>query len=192
MIAAITGEFLSTFSDHGILIDENVTVTTAYTTGAVRSADLQVQPSLTEKWQILGWTVRAHIGLFLQAIGGGQYHGRLGDLWGGLVVDADLPQSGAPFSGGAQFPPDLSTFAKIWDGGTDPIRRCLVLTDREKYQLAQLTYTLPQPVDVRPGSNLQMAVVLTPSLMGIGPGGSSVDLVVADAYYSVLYDDGRR
>lgn len=166
--------------------------------GFIRTAQLVDQPTVTQAWTILGWSVRARLVASANVISAGAplpAWAQLGDLWCGLMLDANLQNaggtapSGVKLSGNASFPQDLSTFGKLWSGGSDPVAflsdsQVLVgagLTDPD-CSLLGLTYMLPSPVRARSGAQLQMATILTPSIT------NGVSLFLRSMDFSLIYD----
>lgn len=176
--------------DLGYVILDRIGGGPGWTAGATAVEQIAIQPHLTEKWRVLGWT----IGVIGQSIVSGSAanpgYGRFGTLWAGLLIDTLLP-AGA----GGQLPQDLSTFAKLWDGSSDAAfpqaglgqnfpnpERFLLVSTRAPLGL---TFMLPEPLAVQPGQQFQMALVLTPSLI------AAAGIGIADGIFSVIYDDGK-
>lgn len=171
-----------------VLVDGQSTALTAFTGGSTRLAQLPFQPNLTETWQVIGYSTRIRMGLAGQGAALGQMWGRLGNLWAGLVTDSSLKPS---FN--ANFPIDLSTFVKVFDGGQDDLRFVNSPASSSPpgaldYTLLAGTFMLPQPIIVRSGSQVQMCLVLTPSMLTCS-GAGLMNIIVQDCSYSVLYND---
>lgn len=162
-----------------------------YTPGFTIANDVTQRPSLVRGWTIVGWTINARIGLFVGMAGrtSTKHWGKLGKLWGGIAITAGMKSQFV----GAVLPTDLSTFTPIWDGAQDDIRQVpdffSGVTDYSQYTQVSITYILNQPVEVGPGTQMQMAMVMTPSLIGIDTNGPAVFLVMGAANYGVLYDE---
>lgn len=183
-----------------VLYDGPVSNIAQFTAGGVRVANLNIQPTLVQKWAVIGWSIRMRIGLQLATPGtvtgqGLATYGRLGDVWVGLVADASASNAGGVDvtpgivkPGSASFPFDLSTFEKVFDGSSDPIRQPANLTIADQYQLIGVTYGLPSPIEVVSGTQLQMALVQTPTLAGPGMFG----LIVYSCDFSVIYNDNTN
>ncbi|HEX6461118.1 MAG TPA: hypothetical protein VF032_19535 [Thermoleophilaceae bacterium] len=175
-----------------------------WSSGAIRTEQIQIQPTLVEHWSIIGWSIRLDIG-FLQAFG--PVWGRLGNLWAGLLVDSALHNAGGAIAGGVgnnsptqqpgavALPQDLSTFSKIWDGSTDAISQVgkagnlfpgIGISGRTLGAPVGTTFMLPSPVDISPGTLLQMVLILTPSLSAGG-----LMILIQNAGFTVLYDTGK-
>lgn len=172
-----------------VLVDGDGTPTTGYTPGATRVDQLPFSPTLVEKWSVIGYSVRVRLGLS-RTITDGQMWGRLGSLWAGLISDSSLKPAQY-----ANFPIDLSTFVKVFDGAQDEIRWVTNpgsftapgnIPDNT-YTLIADTFMLPQPVEVRSGAQVQMCLVQTPSLLTVSAG--TMQFNVRDCTYSVIYND---
>lgn len=182
----LAGEFPTLPPTNSVYGDTIAGPTTGFTTGLTRVVPLQLQPTLVERWQIIGYSVRIRLGLafFLPS---GQIWGRLGQLWTGLVTDSSLTPANV-----ATFPSDLSTFVKVWDGQNDDIREVNLnelnagTANPLGYTLIAQTFMLPQPIEIRSGSQIQMALVLTPSMITTL---TAAELVILRASYSVIYND---
>jgi hypothetical protein len=162
------------------------------TVGDVRTSQPLAQPTLTQRWTLLGWSIRLQIGYrngppappSMQ-----NYWGTLGDLWAGVAINGSLKDAGGVISTGptvrrkgeASLPQDLSTFAKVWTKD-DPILRADGSADPS--QPVGLTYMLPAPLPIRPGDTMQMALIWTSSVLG-----GFVVLKVPSCDYTILYDD---
>jgi hypothetical protein len=169
----------------------------AKTPGLVRVSPVSINPSLMERWAIQGWTVRLALvyNVIVQP-----YFASLGKLWAGLAIESQQTDQGGllPGPGGlsalpgrAQFPPDLSTFDVIWTQDDDV---AIVNWDQRGAlpgsaipSLVAKTFMLPSPVEVRPGSQMQMQLVLTPGIYGWFN-----TLACVDGSWSLLYDDGAK
>lgn len=153
-----------------------------WSNGVTLTQQLPIQPTLTEEWKILGWSMTIAAGLMIENPGGPSY-GRFGTMWGGLLIDTLL--SPGPI---AVLPPDLSTFAKLWDGSTDPpFPQVSSVGDPPAPSTwpVGLNYMLPAPFTVKPGQQFQMAFILGASLL------SRAGILVFDVDYTLLYDDGQ-
>lgn len=176
---------------------DNPTAGTIRDPGAIRVAPLTIQPNLTQRWVAIGWNVRARVAIATSPTF--QTYAKFGQLWTGLMVDSTLGNSGGiaglfPLSGGATFPGDFSNFDVLWGGNDDP----LPVFDRNvlapiasfpavtAWGLLAKTFMFPSPIDIRSGSNMQMALVLTPSILG-----QFVTVKVLSCDFTVLYNDMR-
>lgn len=165
-----------------------------WTSGAVRISTVAVPASLAQERVIIGWTLRFAVSFmkFVDFTQGGSPSSwaTTGDLWAGILVD-DLADntggvllSGQRRQGGASFPRDLSTFTKVWTGATDGIKQA-PNADKIDDTLALpvgTTFLLPTPVTIPPGSQVQMVLILTPTL------GAGILLLVTSCNYAILYN----
>lgn len=170
------------------LVDGDGFGVTNYTTGTTRLDQLPFSPNLTERWTIIGYSVRIRMGLLQN--GAGPMWGRIGNLWAGLISDSPLASAQSP-----NFPIDLSTFVQVFNGGQDTLRLVAdpstfatpALINDAQYSLIAQTFMLPQPIQVRSGSQLQMALIMTPSMLTSLAGLTRI--LVRSCSYSVLYND---
>lgn len=165
--------------------------TSSWDKGATRVSTVNSQPTLSQPWTIYGWSVRirAVIGVFQRP-----YFARFGNLWFGLAINANLidtggidPASSNALSGGATLPPDLSTFDKVWDGDSLKVVDIAQQLDDTDFDLLGVTYLFPAPITIGPGSQMQMALVLNPSVIA-----NNVAFVVRSCEYSLIYDIGHK
>lgn len=179
----LAGEFQRDATGLVIAPDVGLAGSTTYTPGATRTDPLHLQPTLVETWSIVGFTVRVRLAL-MASTNVGQVWGRLGTLWAGLITDSSLPSQQL-----AGFPTDLSTMTAIWDGKQDEVRTVplAVPVNPLDCSLIAATFMLPQPISVRSGSQLQMGLVLTPSMLTCAAG--TLGLLVLSCSYSVIYND---
>lgn len=163
----------------------------SYSPGASRGIQLRINPSVMQRFTLIGFSTQVRMAVAaasgpVVAANGGAW-ARFGDLWAGLYVNAPLPNTNDVFNPqvGAAFPPDLSTFAKIWDGSSDPVQIYDATTPRPLDPYSQLIASntmLPAPVQIAPSSNVGFGLVLTPSLMT-----DNVKPTIVSCSYSVLY-----
>lgn len=158
----------------------------AFTQGRTITTQATVQPSLTEKWTAVGWSMRAKMCIVPPLVGDPTW-ARFGNLWGGLEVDAPPQPPGFPAQIGPKFPADLSPFAILWNGPNDPLPLLSSANSPEsQFGIVALTFMLPVPILIRSGANLQMALVLTSSLVA-----GNVSVVIRDCEWSLIYDNGH-
>jgi hypothetical protein len=205
----ITGEFPrgdwgSSFIsfDTAVIYDDIMQGAAGRSHGATRVARVDLQPTLMQHWRILGWSISAKLGLAISPalpVTAGIW-GTLGELWAGLASGANLADSGGMPHGIAfgtvpktqvAFPPDMSTFAKIWDGAEERITLISnalsgLEADARAVQVG-LTYMLPSPIEHTTGSQVQMVLALTKSVIGTISGPCSV--LVRSATYTLIYDE---
>jgi hypothetical protein len=161
-----------------------------WTNGASIIAPVGAGPGLMNPWSILGWGI-SFLGQLIRPTGLLGFYGRLGEIWGGLVVGSPKVTLGpvpwiSPLIG---LPGDLSTLSKIWDGSVDPpFPRAdgptAVATVPNVPKYSQFTYPLPIPVAMQPGDQIGIGLWLTPSLV------LNNTIQLADADWSISYDDG--
>jgi hypothetical protein len=161
-----------------------------WTNGATIIAPVGAQPGLTTPWDVIGWGV-SFLGQHTSPNPNGGGYGRLGELWGGLVLSNPTPTLGPiPWvSPMLPFPGNLATFVKIWDGANDaPFPRAdgstAVAGVPYVPKFTELTYPVPLPVTMQPGDQLAIGLWLTPGLL------LNTLTQVAGATWSISYDDG--
>jgi hypothetical protein len=185
-IQAVTGAFTNTQITGAVILDQQQGASTDWTKGAIRTMPVAIQPTLVQKWRILGFSARAQLGIVRALLN--PFYGRWTDLWVGLLVDKSISDfSGIQGDrGSVTLPQDLSTFAKLWDGQRDPPPP--IITTPYAINPGQgwfgLTYMLPNPLDVRSGAQISMALILMPMLLAFGMG-----FKVGSCDFSVLYED---
>lgn len=158
--------------------------------GLIRVSQVSPLPSLMETWSLLGWGINA--ALLFNAMTT-PYFGTMGKLWAGLAVDSQQSSQGGVNSalsilpGRAQFPVDISTFETIWTQDDDIAVAALNAVPLKSVvpSLIAKTFMFPSPVTARAGAQLQMQLILNPSVYGW-----SNQLVCAAANWSLIYDDG--
>jgi hypothetical protein len=174
--------------------DKSLSAVPAWTTGAVRTSTPSVRATLTESWRVVGFSMRCHA-VLSPVPGSALVWGRLGDVWAGLAFDTSLSDAGADNAGNssgrrgtASLPQDLSTFTKLLVGADDtlPVVAAALtgLPDLSVVPAAVFgtTFMFPTPIDLRAGSQIQMALIKTPSLTQ----GVLFSLLSAD--YTLLYE----
>lgn len=173
----------------------------AWTAGVIRVVPVGVQPSLVQRWTVLGFSVQIRIAMQFtpRNVFNSQplaAYGTFGKLYAGLLFDATTSNSGGMMNGsqlpgGAYFPFDLSTFTVVWDGSEDSARVIAQGAGNapdSSFSLLAETFMFPSPVAIRSGSNMEMALVLTPSVLSPCDAG----LIVRSCAYSVIYDDNTN
>ena len=180
--------------------------------GAVRVVPVSIQPSLVERWQVLGFSVRLQTAI--SWLYGSVYanvdrpYGRVGDIWAGALIDAPMAASGGAILGGkpfgaAQLPQDMSTFTKVVDAdeprpilnATGPTAPQNVVSIPAGQGLFGTTFMFPVPQVLHSGSQLQMALIALPSKIGrynVPPVTNGWILFVQSCSYTVIYDDGSK
>lgn len=167
--------------------------------GVVRVSQVLFGPKVTQHWTLLGWSVRLSLVYIIPISPAvlGPYCARMGKLWAGLATQSQQTNQGGltmdtflPLGGGAQFPPDLSTFDVVWtqddeiaaivgwDPGNAP------LPSGALPSIVAKTFMFPSPVPIDPSAQMQMQLVLTPSLYYLN------GITCTSGSWSVIYDDG--
>lgn len=155
-----------------------------YTSGQTVVSPVTSNPTLLERWVVLGWSMRVRVAVFTPAGSPAPpYWARFGKLWGGFMPSASIQNQGA-----VAFPPDMSTFTVLWDGQFPiPVFSGSPATPTTPaFGLVALTYMLPSPIPLRPGAQIQMGLVMTPTLSS-----GSITLAVRECIYSIIYDNGK-
>lgn len=174
------------FAPSGFLVDTIVD----RTPGVFAAVQLGAQPTMKTGWNILGFSVQIRLAAVFTG-SGLQFWARQGNVWAGILVNGRIPPSPTPITPPswppAEFPNDMSTFAQVWNGETDPIRviedfPTLMKVDTN-YELIALTTMLPLPQQVEPGAQLGFAVVMMPSIMS-----RCLCFVLRSVDFSVIYE----
>lgn len=146
--------------------------------GASAMATLQNQPTLMESWNIVAWSIALRVQLqLLSSSTGFAPHGRLGDIYAGLIVD--VPQANDP-----PFPSDSSLVQQLFNGDSDPSP----VWGPGPTTTMVASMTPPQPIKIANGQSLGIGVWILP---GISPtfGPCQFEMAILSANYSVYYDD---
>jgi hypothetical protein len=186
-VQAVTGTFTKLLFS-SVILDQQQSASADWTKGAIRTAQVPIQPTLMQKWRIMGFSARAQLGV-VRALAN-PFYGHWTDLWAGLLVDKTMSdfQGIQGDRGSVTLPQDLSTFAKLWSDRDNPPPPIITTP----YDIAAgqgwfgLTYMLPNPLEVRAGAQVSMALILMPMLLGFGMG-----FKVGSCDFSVLYDDAN-
>lgn len=170
---------------------------TSVRSSAMRGVDLVTQPTLSQGWQLIGWSLRLRVATFFPDSLGEkpQPYAKFGQLLAGVAINANIPtRQTSP----TILPADLSTFTEVWDPNDDcgPILRA-ESSDETVYMPLAVTYIFPGgPIPIEPGTQLQFALFMLPSLVGavpsIGsalPGAATTVLgpVIRSAAFAVMY-----
>jgi hypothetical protein len=170
--------------DYGdLVIADSVTTTSTFTQGATALQALSFQPDLVSRWSITSWSV-SYLGALRYPSPTLYRFGRLGSFWAGIITG---PVGPTPFSPSwrnpmTPFPADLSTFAKIWDGTTDPPFPSFASAGPPRY--AGYTNSLPQPIAILPGDQILFGLWLTPGLV------QNTQTIIRQFTWTIAYDDG--
>jgi hypothetical protein len=178
-----------------VFLEDQIDPATSYTPGVVRVSTLTAQPNLAERWTLLGWSIRARVGVALPTPAFNPHpYGRIGRLWAGLLVDATMSNQGGLLlnvqqPGGASLPLDLSTFTVIWDPSETPMPifdPAGAVPAEDQFGIIGQTYMLPAPIEAHSGSQMQMALILDHCLLA-----QSIGVILLSCEYSLIYDDGK-
>lgn len=158
------------------------------TSGATLTQTINTHPTQSGKWRILGWSGRVRVGITMgnNPLGSDyQMWAKFGTLVAGLAIDASMPNSAS-----AVLPSDLSTFTDIWDPNVDPgpIVGLTNLFPETDFLPIGKTYIFPSPITIPVGAQLQFALILTPSLIGMTPAVSLAGPILRAADFSLLYE----
>jgi hypothetical protein len=168
-----------------------------WTQGATLIDPLPLSPPLAEAWKVLAWAFTfAGAWVPWNPNNHSPSFGKLGAVWAGILTGGEGP-TGQQLGGFnwqspmLPMPVDLSTFQKVWDGGSDPAfpaQPSTALTDNVPSVQATIGVSdnLAAPITVDPGRPLAFGVWLTPSLV------QNTLLQVWNANVSVIYDDGKE
>lgn len=156
------------------------------TDGFFAADPLVTSPTQVETWEITGFSVQVRLAAGISTLATVTYWARFGDIWAGVLKDFPLPGHTPilPIWPPARFPPDLSTFIKIWDGAEDRIAVTNANSSApENYSQISVSTVLPFPITVQPGSQLAFAVVMTPSILD-----AEISVFVSDITYAINYN----
>lgn len=190
------------FRQAGNLIGANIEDTFAtngtpynavYTQGSQQVDNVQLTPSLTQNWKLLGLSVTAYIGLFYGAAGGIPLYGRLGKLHAALLPQGTPQTPGGPVPYAA-LPPD--NLILLWDGSNDTAPRQVSSGSspipQSTLQAVSGDIQLPVPIPINAGQQVAVGLYLEPSLIGTPSATVAiVGLGVFESTYVVNYDDGQ-
>ena len=167
----------------GVAIADTPTAISTYTAGAVALQAVPFQPDLMSRWQLLSWSL-SYLGGLLYPNSTITAYGRLGAFWAGLVLGSHTnPISPNPWSNPVTpFPGDMSTFAKVWDGATDPPFPAVTSPTPPAYD--GYTNGFAQPLTIQPGDQLTLGLWLTPALV------QNCQTLIKNVNYTIAYDDG--
>lgn len=163
-----------------------------HTTGQIAVKHVVGAPTSAQGWTLVGWSI-SYVGVVQSTIEGSKPWARYGDLWGGVLVDSPLqsssPAQAVPGTPIGVLPADLSTFAKLYSGADDP---SFPMVDSVNGEYPAYTrgaeQILPQPIHVEAGGDVEMALILTPSLMQVQSGGALPLIIIPRASYTILYE----
>jgi hypothetical protein len=179
--------YTTTGGGPGIAIADSLVsaASSQWTAGATAILPVPFQPGLTTPWSITGWSL-SYQGQLLQPAGAAVPSlGRLGELWCGLLFNTGGSTQGRtpPWVTPARpLPQDLSTFAKVWDGSTDPPFPWQSATAPPKYN--GFSSELPIPQKMQSGEQVAIGLWLQPALV------QNVQTLILNASYTIVYDDG--
>lgn len=147
-------------------------------------------------WSLLGVSFKAS----LYWISSGTFFGRLGGIFGGLLLPQDSFSSTGtgiyPYSVGVMSLPDPTFRTNLWTPDTDDAPPTYLFsagvpttnTPQSGYLQISGSLLLPQPVKITTGENIAIGLWMLPSLIGSsGPSNFSFGMVIAYASYVLTY-----
>lgn len=163
-----------------------------WTPGATLIDNVNLSPLPNQKWSLLSVYIRGYPGIILPPQG----YGKLGKIYGGLLLFEEQPTTQGPSQEPYQnfTPLPSSLLAPLWDPNSDPLPTQMIpgVTPTNTTTQAACQIELPQPLDIQPGQQLRVGMWIMPSLFGsaatVNPGQGF--LLVTNANYTVQYDDG--
>jgi hypothetical protein len=165
------------------------------TDGFFAAVPLTASPTQSQPWELLGFS--ASIRMFavhhLTAFGlnSALYWARFGDIWAGIVKDTPIPTPTpvTPKWPRADFPSDLSTLTRIWNGAEDYIAVAKDSVSNSAITPVDISVStvLPFPITVQPGSQLGFALIMTQSIID-----ALLTIDITDVRYTVNYNLKRR
>lgn len=183
----ITVYYTTQGGGQGIAIADSPVLATPdqWTAGATAILPVPSQPGLTTPWSITGWSL-SYQGQLAQPAGPGvPSFGRLGELWCGLLFNTGGSTQGRPVpwvTPARPLPQDLSTFAKVWDGSSDPPFPWQAANAPPKSN--GFSSQLPLPQKMQSGEQIAIGLWLQPALV------QNVQALILNASYTIVYDDG--
>lgn len=190
------------------LSDNNPVVTwtpfTSFRTlGATQIETPQIQPPLGAVWKVISYSIRVSLVVVTDILTGfilGSMYGEFGPLDAFLLIDGAVQTFGAnqnPFVNPMMpFPQDTTNRVRIWDPSNDPLPP-LAGNTALPGGITQTTdfsqeLQLPVPVPIHNGEQVGLGLWMSPSLIGSSANSQPfVGLTVANASYSIVYDDGN-
>jgi hypothetical protein len=176
------------------LIDQCFSNVASWSSGATLIDAVPVQPVLGQVWSIVAWSI-TFTGNLTVIDSTQPLFGNLGSLVGGVGVGLQ-PTNGVgiayvnPMQG---FPASPVNIATMWDGNTDPpfptVSAIPPLGNRtgpSPYTTQTFSSEIPNPLDLSAGDQLSIGLWLTSSLI------RNIEIVVSNASWSVIYDDGQQ
>lgn len=171
-----------------------------WTSGATIIDSLTLQPQPRDKWTILGYSVRALLFINPQSMGPTNIRqfGKFGKIKTAIVSGTDYNGT----TGFATFPivvpvlplpSDETVEADIWDPAIDPLPPQQLIGNPGLPITASLVLATPIPLP-EGSQDLGIGMWMLPSLLNAGNVLTTVNfpaLVVQQAVYSVVYDDGE-
>lgn len=178
----------------------------SWTQGNFLIDQVKLQPPNGATWEVNAFSVSANLWIStstpLVANQIGPF-GRLSKLWASLLTDASgqMPtlanEDFSPTPG--VLPSDTSTSFVLWDPDSDPlppqvpVGTAPIAPNGYEAFVVSGSLTLPEPIEVRLGSQLMVALWLLPSIIGFlnMTGTGQLAVSVQNAAYTVLMDDRK-
>jgi hypothetical protein len=162
-IQRITGSFPG-MAPYPITLNDLIQNGFGWSPGAQTIVPVTSQPTITNPWTILGWSITWSA--WLVNFPGMPENGLLGRLYGGLILGgAVTPQQNQAFDP-SSMPADSSNLAMLWDGGTD---KTPPWSPANKFYLQPpnadtFSEQLPVPIQMGTSDRIGIGLWLTPSL----------------------------
>lgn len=153
------------------------------TSGSQNITPLQIQAQPSHPWKIYSYSIYCQLWLEIGALGNYPSYGRLWQLKGGFIPNAEdaqtngesflsIPRSALPF------------VTTIWDGSADPTPPNAPGGLLPTGLIVSATEQLPQPVSIDPTQRAAFGLWLLPTII------ANTAIVITEANYQITYDDG--
>ena len=193
-------ELSGTFSVN--LLKDFVTPTTAnapvWTPGVTIAQQVTPQPQINSNWNIISLTLAGYLAIAqLNVLGGNPpTFGKLGRISGAITLDVPLQPGNFTSDPPLQpNPPDLSLAGDLWNPANDPLPPIWDSSGNVPNPLTWLPVSTvispPVPLEIVPGKIIWIGIWMNPSLLGLNGVGLTTVLTLANANYSLVYDDGN-
>lgn len=165
-----------------------------WTPGNMVVEALALTPPFTQRWQLLAVAVQANLQL-IESFTGEINYGKLGQILAGLVPNG-VSQTQPPVAigqlNGLQIPSNQVGVGTLWDPAADPLPPVTKVLGQGPTLPMSCSVQLPQPIDLPQAEQGGIGMWMKPSLLGSsgGASASTVGLLIANANYTVTYDDG--
>lgn len=173
--------------------------TPGWSTGATLVDQLQLSPPMIEQWTLQQVSISAQLLLAPDAGNIGPIYGKLGKILAGLAVGTTQTNGDAfyaNFDRLVQLPADRTALTTLWDPANDPLPSTQAEFAGPSYTVQPLyvsaTVSPPFPLKIAQGESIGVGLWMLPSLIGIAAPNAGADwqMIVSDAEYAVIYDDG--